>query len=241
MFKDKKVIIFDLDGTLIDSVGIWNAVDEKLIREIGGGPVNGTNIQKQRDDALKRFSKSIDPYLDYCGFLRETYHSGLPGEEIKKIRYEIANTYLEETVDFKPGAEKLLCYLKEKGFVLAVATTTTRANVATYTTKNKNMMAKVNFNDTFSIILTREDVKEAKPHPEVHRKIMKELGVTPAECIVVEDSLIGVEAAVRAGIDAVTMYDRYSDYDREEINKKSLHLFMDFREMLEFVKDELEC
>ena len=65
MFKEKKLIIFDVDGTLIDSVGIWNEIDERLIKEIGDGTIDDVNIQMQRDRTLKKFSDSGDLYLRY--------------------------------------------------------------------------------------------------------------------------------------------------------------------------------
>lgn len=73
MFTGKKVIIFDMDGTLIHSVGIWNQVDEELIRRICSGTApQPENIQMQRDEALRRFSKAESPYMEYCGFRKET-------------------------------------------------------------------------------------------------------------------------------------------------------------------------
>ena len=60
MFKDKKLIIFDVDGTLIDSVGIWNEIDERLIRAIGDGTIDDVNIQMQRDRTLKEVSDGGD-------------------------------------------------------------------------------------------------------------------------------------------------------------------------------------
>ena len=50
MLKNKKVVIFDMDGTLIDSIGIWNAIDEELIKTIGDGTIDNVDIAKQRDD-----------------------------------------------------------------------------------------------------------------------------------------------------------------------------------------------
>ena len=64
MLKNKKVIIFDMDGTLIDSVGIWNAIDEELIKTIGDGTIDDVDIAKQRDDKLKEYKQETDPYLE---------------------------------------------------------------------------------------------------------------------------------------------------------------------------------
>ena len=61
MLKNKKVIIFDLDGTLIDSIGIWNAIDEELIKTIGDGTIDNVDIAKQRDDKLKEYKQEQDP------------------------------------------------------------------------------------------------------------------------------------------------------------------------------------
>lgn len=235
MLKNKKVIIFDLDGTLIDSIGVWNDIDKKLIKTIGNVEVD-IDIAKQRDEKLKEYSKTEDAYLEYCGFLKENYNSNMPKEEIKKLRYKIADNYLENIIDYKPNAEKLLKYLKEKGFVLVIASTTNDHTIEKYKNHNKNIIIKANFKDVFTLIYSKGAVKELKPNPEIHYKILKELNVKPEQCLVIEDSLIGVEAANNANIEVAVMYDKYSDCNREEINKLSDYQFNDFEEMLNYIK-----
>ena len=88
----------------------------------------------------------------------------------------------------------------------------------------------------FEIILSKEDVEEKKPSPEVHKKIMKILNVEPSECLIIEDSLIGVQAARNAWIEVAVIYDKYSDCDREEINKLAQYQFKDYNEMLKNIK-----
>ena len=240
MLKNKKVIIFDLDGTLLESMGIWNSIDEELIKRIGNGEIDDIDVGLQRNTKLKEYSQCPDNYLEYCGFLKEKYHSKMTKEDIKKLRYEIAENYLREKVDYKPNAEKVLKYLKEKGYILVVATTTNDSTIDIYKKYNQNIINKMPFDEVFSLIYTKSAVKEKKPHPEVHYKILEELNVKPEECLIIEDALIGVEAANSANIEVVAIYDKYSDNQREKINNLSQYQFADFEEMLNYIKDELE-
>ena len=239
MLENKKVIIFDLDGTLIDSIGVWSNIDIEVIKTIGDGTVDDIDIGKQRDEKLKEFSASEDMYLEYCGFLGEKYNSKLSKQEIKTLRYNIADKYLKEVIDYKPNAEKVLHYLKDKGFTLVLATTTNDHTIVTYTNDNENIKSKAPLDEMFSLIYSKGAVKKLKPDPEIHYKILNELNVTKEECLIVEDSLIGVEAAINSGIDFVVMYDKFSDSNREEINQLSKIRFNNFSEMLEKIKEEL--
>lgn len=233
MLNGKKVIIFDMDGTLIDSIGIWNAVDRDLIRRIrtDGGTETG-NIQEQRDAVLRGASKAENPYIEYCGHLGKKYGSSLSAKEIHALRYEICQAYLQNQIDYKKDADVLIHKLKEAGYTLAIASTTRRDNMNIYREKNENIRKKANIDDYFTLVYTSEDAREIKPNPEIYLRIMRELGVTAEECLVFEDSLIGIEAAKNAGMEAVAVYDPYSDSDRERIHALADYQISSFTELL---------
>ena len=234
MFRGKKVIIFDMDGTLIDSVGVWNKVDMELIKELGClEELNEIEIQQQRDNKLREFSKSENPYIEYCKFLSSKYSSNLTGEETLKKRFDIAQNYLKNEIDYKDDVPELLKLLKEKNYTLVIASTTRRKNMDIYCSENINIINKANIKDYFSIVYTREDAKEIKPNPEIYLRIVNELKVRKDECLIFEDSLIGIDAANNAGIESVAMYDKYSDMERDEIEKKATYSFNNYREVIQ--------
>lgn len=137
-------------------------------------------------------------------------------------------------------AEKVLKYLKTKGFVLAIASATDENTIENYKNYNRNIIDKANFEEIFSIIYSKGAVEKLKPNPEIYYKIIKELKVQPKECLIIEDSLIGVEAANNANIEVAVIYDKYSDCNRTKINELSQYQFDDFNQMLNYMKKELE-
>ena len=114
MIRERKVVIFDLDGTLIDSMGIWNKIDKELIRKIANEnivKIDDIQIGIERDEKLREYSKCEDAYLEYCGYLKEKYNSKITKQEIKKLRYKIADYYLKNVIDYKPYVPKVLNFL----------------------------------------------------------------------------------------------------------------------------------
>lgn len=135
-------------------------------------------------------------------------------------------------IDLKPTVAEFLYALKQQGFILALTTTTSINNVNRYRKNNVKINQKMNIDELFSLVLTREDVENIKPHPEMYLKAMQHFELNRSECLIFEDSLIGVEAAVNAGIDVVAVYDQYSQHELEQIKQKAQFYVEDYAQLL---------
>lgn len=213
----KKYIIFDMDGTLIDSIGIWNEADYKIIYQFAQLSVDLDEIQKDRDFFLEHNS-STDIYVAYCDYLIQKYHMDISKEELINKRWASVDFILRNELSYKDGVRELLRELKSRGFILVLATATTQRQIDIYAEGNSKMASAVSFYDTFDFVVRKEDVQHKKPNPEVYLKVLNHYQANPLECLVFEDSLHGIMAAKAAKIETVNVYDKYSNRERNKIN-----------------------
>lgn len=191
MKRDIRAVIFDQDGVMFDtermSSKAWNKAGEELGIEVEESflcTIRGMNYQ----DATARFE--------------EKYGSrGIDYEELRRRKKEYFTAMRRELpLPVKPGLYELLAYLKEQGYQIALATGSTKE----YSLSNLEEAGVAQY---FAHIISGDMVEHAKPSPDIFLKSAEVLGEKPENCLVLEDSLNGVEAGIRGGFVTVMVPD----------------------------------
>lgn len=196
-----KAVIFDLDGTLADTLPAYFAAYHKVLRE-------ELNIDPDNEIIREKFGKRATEIM--VGILTEM-HIDPKKVDIERLIGRIRDEFVLriESVRLLPGALNLLKELKGK---YPVALGTSSRNYAT-----NIILDMFGIRQYFDAVVTGEDVTHSKPHPEMFLLAAKRLGMKPSECVVLEDAVYGVEAAKAGGISVVAVTTGAST--REELEK----------------------
>lgn len=235
ILDNKKVIIFDLDGTLIDSVNMFNEIYSVMIKEITGKLVSVNQIQEDWDDFVHQ-NISGDLYDNFLMYLDNKYSSEIHNIEfLRKLYSEIEYRYVSQEIQYKEFAKELVLKLREKGYTLVLATLSPKNIIDIYNNINQRLIEEFKLYDMFDLILTYEDVTKKKPNPEIYLKVIEKLNVSKESCLIIEDSLEGVKAANNAGIEVLNIVDKNMYKTQEIIDTLSTYRINNLKEFLQLL------
>ncbi|MCI8584620.1 MAG: HAD family phosphatase [Lachnospiraceae bacterium] len=186
----KKAVIFDMDGVLVDSESVYLqlfrtfleenqcVIDETLLHTLAGA-----SSQRTWEIVAQMWKEEITPQE-----MRTLYKKDHPSYEIpyKEILY--------------PGVKDLLVWLKQERFVTAIASSSSEESI-------QEMLRETELSSLFDCYVSGKWFKNSKPDPEIYLYTLDKLGLPAGDCIVVEDSAYGIQAAKAAGLTVAAVKD----------------------------------
>lgn len=186
-----KAVIFDLDGTLIDTEKYYRKCWPLAAEKAGYHMTDEQALSLRslgKPYAKERFSEMFGEDCDYEG--------------IRAYRKQLMEECLEKNgINLKPGAVELLTFLRGQGIVTALATATDRQRAGRY-------LKQIGLYDYLDKIICADMVEHGKPAPDIYRYACEQTGFAPQECLAVEDSPNGAKSAVAAGCPVVYIPDQ---------------------------------
>ncbi|MCI9485802.1 MAG: HAD family phosphatase [Lachnospiraceae bacterium] len=187
-----KTVIFDLDGTLVDSMGMWKKIDIEFLGRFGI-PLPDS-LQEEIEG--KSFSET-------AVYFKERFDLPMSLSEFKDCWNEMAMYQYSHEVPLKPGVREFLEYLRRRGISMGIATSNSRELVTAVT-------RALDIAGYFSAVVVGCQVERGKPAPDVYLFAAGLLGAEPGECLVFEDVPAGILAGKGAGMTVWAVEDAYS-------------------------------
>ncbi len=213
--KHFKAAIFDLDGTLIDSMYVWKKVDIDFLA-MHGIPVTKEYTEKMRG----MFFRTAAEYT------RTVYHLSESVEEIVDTWLSMAQCEYAHHVQLKPFAKEYLEFLKQQDVKIGMATSSDPKLLEPVLTNN-------GVRHYFDRICYTSEVGKNKSHPDIYLYTAEKLGVDKEECMVFEDIPEGIMGANRAKMYTVAVYDEASEEHIPYLKSEADRYIFDFSDMLE--------
>ena len=202
MLENKKAVIFDLDGSLVDSMWIWPEVDVQYMDKYN--LTVPANFQKAIEG--KSYTETAQYFLDTFPSLTCTL------DDVRREWMEMTFGLYTTKVPLKPGAGEFVEHLRSLGIRMGIATSNARELVDA-------TLKALHIEQYFSSVRTSCEVAAGKPAPDVYLKVAEDLKVRPETCLVFEDVPRGIEAGKNAGMSVCAVDDDFSRQDEAEKKK----------------------
>lgn len=193
MLKDIDAIIFDIDGTLIDSMHIWTDIDDIFLEKYN--LKEPENFHEGMEG--KSYSETAQYFLDLFPELPHTR------QELEEEWHEMAFDVYTKNMPLKKGAYEFILTMHQAGKKLGIATSNSR-DLAEGMLKNNRIWKYLDS------VWTSDEAKAGKPAPDVYLKVAESLGVKPSRCLVFEDVPNGILAGKNAGMKVCAVEDQFS-------------------------------
>ncbi|XP_047054647.1 bifunctional riboflavin kinase/FMN phosphatase-like [Lolium rigidum] len=203
-------VIFDLDGTLLDTERATRDVLKEFLGTYGKVP-----------DAAKEVQRLGQMHRESTTGIIADYGLPLTVEQYSEAIYPL---YMKrwQSANPLPGVKRLLKHLHNNGVPLALASNSIRRNI------DHKILKLGELKDCFSVVLGGDQIPHGKPCPDIFLEAAKRLGVNPSSCLVIEDSLVGVQAAKASGAKVVAVPSLQSQRQFYSMADLILYSLLDF-------------
>ncbi len=213
MLDNIHAVIFDLDGTLVDSMWLWKQIDIDYFAKF--------NIVLP--DTLQSEIEGMS-FTETAHYIKNKFRFPDTIEQMKNTWNEMALHKYRYEVPFKEGIPKFLSYCKKNNIKLAIATSNSRELVDA-------VGEALDFDMYFDCIMTACEVERGKPSPDIYLAVSKKLNITPNECLVFEDIVPGIMAGLNAGMKVCAVEDDYSKKQKEEKMRLADYYIKDYNDI----------
>lgn len=219
MLKNIQAVLFDLDGTLIDSMWLWKAIDIDYLGRFSITFPEGlqTEIEGMSFTETAHYFKKRFELLDDVDTIKQEWN-------------RMAGEYYTQKVLLKESVIHFLDYLKKNNIKMGIGTSNSKELVEV-------IIGKYQLHHYFGSIRTSCEVQKGKPHPDIYLMVAQDLGVKPENCLVFEDVPMGILAGKNAGMKVCAIYDEFSKNVTPEIKALSDYYINSFKEMIEMIED----
>ncbi len=213
MLNQIQAVIFDLDGTLVDSMWMWKDIDIIYLKQYG------ITLPESLQKDIEGMS-----YTETATYFKETFQLPKTLDEIKQDWYDMAHEKYAHEVPLKEGALEFLHLLKKKGIRTGIATSNGIGLV-------EAVMNALNLYDYIDVVRTACDVAKGKPAPDIYLSVADELQAEYENCLVFEDVKAGILAGKNAGMQVCAIDDPFSRDQLEEKYRFADYFIRDFRDL----------